>query len=629
MKRSTIFIASCGILGAMLPMIALATPAFVGPTTQPPLGNVDGVIWNNPSKLQSGGFNISGAAQSGALSVSGSAVIGGDTNVQTITTKPNLINYLLGNNRLQSGDSFQVNTVSPGASVYSFLNRDPSYASALNQVGPLTVLVNGALKVMPTQQTGPGTDGSVQAKKFCFSPGAASDCLTAWPPVGSYVSKAGDSMTGGLTISTNTPNSYGVNSSGSLGNRFSNTTDSAPANEVLIGGPNSGNNAPIYINSTDAGFGEWIHPNNDAGSGLRVDLKPTGTATTGILIGTAAAHEATLGLVSYANKDAVVGDSLTSYGGKFTSAGALPAVNAAGLLDGINATGFFYGGTFGGAAYGLSAAAITPQSGTIVGGSFNGLPYTYSTGTGISANGGSVGGYFNADSYWTSGATQLLRTGAGVVANGGADGGLFVGGTNGVEAFGAGAAVKGTATGASGIGGNFTSKQGDANGIGVQGVANGGTAGHFSNGSSNIKTDLATQSNGLDTDGNINGTTETLSSTLTASGDIWTYKNLHASGNLTVNGTIDSSAVVSGVDISTSNNKWGNPSGGNDFKNSHLGPWVNLNAVPSVASNHCGSWQTTGDSLGSDGWMVCPQGTYLAGIKKASEKITNLVCCDL
>ena len=621
MKRSTTFIAACGLLLGSLPLIALATaPPFTGPTTNPPTGNVYGVIWNAPATAQNGSINISGQASVGNIAASGINALGKPTK-----------NVLSGANSLSSGQGFHVDGA--GSTSYAIGNYQSLISGSL-PASPFLLNVYGGLQVSDIGDgvNGASHEGRVQASKFCFNPIGASpaSCLTAWPPVGSYVSKAGDAMTGGLTVSTKAPNSYGVDSSGSLGNRFSNTTDSAPANEVIIGGPNSGNNAPIYINSTDAGYAEWIHPNNDAGSGLRVDLKPTGTATTGILIGTAAAHEATLGLVSYANKDAVVGDSKTSYGGNFTGGGLMPAVQGSGLLNGINATGYFFGGTFGSAGIGVAASAISPtQSGTIVGGSFNGLPYTYVTGTGVSANGGSVGGYFNADSYWYSGATQILRVGAGVVANGGIDGGYFSGGTNGVEAFGAGAGVMGTANGASGIGGSFSSKQGDANGIGVQGVANGGKAGHFSNGSSNITTDVATQSNGLDTTGNINGTTETLSSTLTASGDIWTYKNLHASGNLTVNGTIDSSSALTATDVSAANNKWGNPSGGNDFKNSHLGTWANLGGVPNVASNHCGSVQTTGDTLGSDGWMVCPQGTYLAGIKKASEKITNLVCCDL
>jgi hypothetical protein len=142
--------------------------------------------------------------------------------------------------RLTPGDQFQIN--SNESSTYSFgnwsLNGDTQ--------SPFSMNVNGELDVNAfAPYVGTGIEGKVQAYKYCFNKavnGITNDCITSWPVGGGgtltgitagtgvsvsgaspsptvslntaysdgrYVQKAGDSMTGRLSI-TAVPSTYGV-----------------------------------------------------------------------------------------------------------------------------------------------------------------------------------------------------------------------------------------------------------------------------------------------------------------------------------------------------------------------------------------------------------------------------------
>lgn len=181
MKRVHFYGASI-LIGMGLPILVFAQ--FKGPTTQPPGGNVPGVIWNM----------LGGGTQSGAtININGSAT------VNDITTAPSVTNHIFGNNFLEPGKAFHVNQL--GAATYYMGNWGGSGSS----VQPLTYTVNGDLyaeRVGPFY-TGAGNEGRMQARKFCFYPGTnPSDCLSSWSSLNSlYVQKVGDSMTGKLSIS--------------------------------------------------------------------------------------------------------------------------------------------------------------------------------------------------------------------------------------------------------------------------------------------------------------------------------------------------------------------------------------------------------------------------------------------
>ncbi len=209
-------IAAC-LVAIGMPMFTVYAATFVGSSLPPPQGNVGGVIWN--------GTNADGAAIfSSHLYLKDSSSFG--VNNPTSTGAVNLQNYV------------------PGSGV-----------------SPFKLNVSGELYVNPVSPTGaPGTLGKVQASKYCFSPGTGvSDCITSWANAGSgYVSKTGDTMSGGLTVSVATTTSaiYGINSSSGWGGVFSSPGTSLKSSISSSG--SSASSMAVQGDATANGYGGYF-----------------------------------------------------------------------------------------------------------------------------------------------------------------------------------------------------------------------------------------------------------------------------------------------------------------------------------------------------------------------------------
>lgn len=332
---------------------ALAAPAFVGPSTSPPAGNVEGVIWNLPpgSAPQTANINISGDVKTNNVNLGADLVV-------------------------SDSKSLQVAPATPGSPPDYHIRAKDSVGS----ISGLKLDVEGSVIVTtPTGFAGPftiGKDGRVQGDKFCFNPGNPADCITSWAGAGGggvvagpgitvsgspstvsldttytdgkYVLKAGDTMTGGLTV--NFGGAYGVDAKGvTAGAIFRNTTN---ANNAILGGPN------VTLNVSGGSAGNpaaKIGTGNLNSNGLEISL-PSGSTADGLVIGTITGFESRRGVTAYAD---------------------------------------LVGGHFEGANYGVEARARSSGSGSAVrgfngniGGDFAGSSF------GVSANGGSGGSYF-------------------------------------------------------------------------------------------------------------------------------------------------------------------------------------------------------------------------------------------
>jgi len=195
MKSVHLQILALAVLGFSLPTIAFAQ--FRGPAQSPTGGNVPGVIWNTYGTTQ--------PQSNASINISGSVT----------TTAPV---YPLNDLYLQSGRSFRIDQ--NGSAAFYFGNWFGGSS------GPLTVTTNGDIYanwVAPTY-IGSGNEGRVQARKFCLYPGTnPSDCISpstgGWANVGAgtYVLKAGDSMSGELLITNNSGPGLRVDVSGGNG----------------------------------------------------------------------------------------------------------------------------------------------------------------------------------------------------------------------------------------------------------------------------------------------------------------------------------------------------------------------------------------------------------------------------
>lgn len=370
--------------GLALAIPALAAPAFVGPSTSPPAGNVEGVIWNLPpgSAPQTANINISG-----------------DINTNNVSTN----NVNLGSDLIVSDSkSLTVKPTTPGAPA-DYHVKSGMLAGAISG---LKLDVEGSVIVTtPLGFGGPftvGKDGRVQGDKFCFNPGNPADCITSWagaggggvtagtgitvagsPSVvsldttyadGRYVLKAGDTMTGGLTI--NFGGAYGIDAKGVTGGGiFRNTTN---ANYVKAGLPDI---TLDVIGGSAGNPAARIATGNLNSNGMEINL-PSGSTADGLVIGTNTGFEPNRGVVTYGN---------------------------------------LVGGHFEGANFGVEARARTSDSGTAVrgyngsvGGDFSGSTF------GVSANGTTGGSYF---SNGTGQFTYLAYPGYGIYSDvGGATG---------------------------------------------------------------------------------------------------------------------------------------------------------------------------------------------------------------
>lgn len=251
MKRSTILIGACGILFVALPVIVLAQ--YTPPISSPPVGNVPGVIWNANDKAFTGqpgaAINIGGYANTGPLTVSGVANITGTANVQNVNTSGSGNNNLFGDNFLIDGSNFKIVPDPTKSAPPLTKNLSYNFGNFTSlPAGPFTLNTTGGLKILPISLSPAsvlGSDGRVQASKFCFNPGTgASDCISSWGAVGgggsgltgvtpgtgikidnsvpakpkvsldtvytdnAYVGKGGDTMTG-LLINTSGSNFFG------------------------------------------------------------------------------------------------------------------------------------------------------------------------------------------------------------------------------------------------------------------------------------------------------------------------------------------------------------------------------------------------------------------------------------
>lgn len=244
MKRHHVKIAFLISIGFFVPLYVFADTWKGAPNTPPPQGNTAGVIWNTKAGGQQTGaeINIDGKMDVGAaLKVGGSATVGSDLNVGGPATVSSTLDvtgvgtvrkdvYLNENVNLTDGRAFRIDKSGPA--VFNMGNWGAG-------AQPLTMNVNGDLTVdrVPPNYIGPGNEGRVQARKFCFYPGNPADCITSWPTGGGlFVNKTGDSMTGPLSLTVGPAFTAVMADGGTIGGRFAGTSTGVQGFSNAAGG---------------------------------------------------------------------------------------------------------------------------------------------------------------------------------------------------------------------------------------------------------------------------------------------------------------------------------------------------------------------------------------------------------
>ncbi len=354
MKYTFLKYLALGGLAISFPMLLAASThtstrvdAFRGPAKAPPSGNVAGVIWNLPpgSTPQDAEINITGQAK-----------------LKNISTAVGSRNELFGDIFLEAGKQIRIDT--SGASTFGIGNWGGLGGTQM----PLTLTVNGGLKIDSIAPAGLGNDGRVQADKFCFNPGAAADCISAWSGPGGPGGGGGGG--GGGTLTGITAGS-GISVSGA-----------APSPTVSLDGTYTDGryvkktgdtmSGPLFINSSQAALdvrggadgtspAARIFATHKNVNGLEILMPPMSTKV-GIVIGTIHGLRPTKGITAYATKT----------GGEFW-----------GTDYGIDAKSFA-------STDSVISTAVRGSNGKI-GGDFSGST------SGIVANGGTAGSSFTND----------------------------------------------------------------------------------------------------------------------------------------------------------------------------------------------------------------------------------------
>ncbi len=327
--------------------------------------------------------------------------------------------------RLTSGDQFQVNASS--TSNYNFGN----WGGAGSTQSPFKLNVNGGINVNAISPYTPvnGIDGRVQADRFCFNPGTGpSDCISAWTDLtgasGSYVQKAGDAMTGPLSVTYSDPT-------------FASGLNAFSVSGGFYGASVSGTSYGISAKGNAIGVSGW------GGGGSGTGVSGTGQQTGGAFSGQS------YGISAYGN---IIGASITSNSTGVSTMGPTYGLYATTVVGGtaVYGAGGNNGGYFSGSTYGVSANG--GNKGLIAYGSSYGVDATVGGGgIAVSGQGGAQGGYFSGSTF----GVNANSAGTSIIAAGGLTG-INAQGTNyGVLATsnGAGIAVSGYNAG---IGGQFT-----------------------------------------------------------------------------------------------------------------------------------------------------------------------------
>ncbi|MBI5654707.1 tail fiber domain-containing protein [Candidatus Uhrbacteria bacterium] len=239
---------------AILSLVFAANAQFTGPSTQPTGGNVPGVIWNTAG---------SSAHQEGANINFGTDATGGG--------HPGGYNFI-SDVGFKSGRAIRVDNA--GASTLDMRNLGAG-------AKPLTFNVYGGLRALGiTANPVLGEDGRIQADKYCFNPGNPADCITTWPSggAGSYVLKAGDTMTGNLTMTGAYPNTsnwggYGGYFDGAYGSYSIGRGVNARAVSSYIGADVT-NGYAAYFNAQNAlgtSYGLFVRGSSAGPAGYFVD----------------------------------------------------------------------------------------------------------------------------------------------------------------------------------------------------------------------------------------------------------------------------------------------------------------------------------------------------------------------
>ncbi|MBP9863991.1 hypothetical protein KBC54_00890 [Patescibacteria group bacterium] len=209
MKRDYLKVIALLSLGLCFPAVAFGETWKGAPAFSPPQGNTAGVIWNTAG----------GGQQTGAeINIDGGATVG---STLTVTGVGTIVNdaILKSDVNLTSGKAFKINQ--QGLATFYMGNWFGGNASSLiiNHKGDLMV------DRVPPNYVGPGNEGRVQARKFCFYPGAEADCITSWPTGGGlFVNKTGDSMTGPLSLTVGPAFTAVMADGGTIGGRFAGTS---------------------------------------------------------------------------------------------------------------------------------------------------------------------------------------------------------------------------------------------------------------------------------------------------------------------------------------------------------------------------------------------------------------------
>ena len=521
MKRVHLLIGVGLIFGIGLPVAVIfaGQGSFSGPPGcgTPPCSNVPGVIWNS---------NGASAPQVNAqMDFTGTAW----------ATYPSIKSDL----GLSPGKAFRVDATS--ATSFNMGNWG-------NGSQPLTFTVNGGLAVQSVGVSPSlGTDGRMQAYKYCFDPSVNSnsnDCITSWPSAGGYVLKTGDTMTGPLAISMPSAPAPSANVNGlSLsmvmnpssvpswvqGGYFSASVPASynKANLQITGvqgyvpAPAGSTLGNIYGVSGDAQLNGSTVSNNVGVSGM-ADIFGNSTAYSSTGVSGQFVSYGTGGSVTYAN--GVVGSAtndntsnppvnvgtLTGVSGQAVGkASNIVGVNALGRLD---ITGYTASNVYGvDAQVDVTSGTATNAYGVQASITRSG-PGVITNGYGVYSDVSNLTSGTNYAVYGKGGTTGVygLGTSKGVYGEGG-NWGVFATGTNwglqaysnnyGIESKGGnvgitasaynpasvGVSGSGLGKGVFGLGGavGVYGQTGDASGMGVYGIATGsGSAGVSGNGTS-------------------------------------------------------------------------------------------------------------------------------------------------